>query len=173
MKVRSILTKTIMPLALALILILASSWSTPTPEVILSSNGLEQDCVPTVSQEVRLTEEESEKTLYRVTAYCACEKCCGSYALNRPVDESGQPIVVGAAGTRLKAYGSCASSLPFGTEVYIPDMDLHLTVQDRAAKWIDEKYDGMYIDIYVGTNHGDIYKYIEQFDDWMEVTIVK
>ena len=35
---------------------------------------------------------------YRITAYCACEKCCGEWAKNRPGG-----IVVGAAGIELKS----------------------------------------------------------------------
>lgn len=106
-----------------------------------------------------------------MTAYCACRRCCGDYADDRPVDAQGEPIVLGAAGTRLEAYASCASSLPFGTELYIPEMDLQLTVQDRAAKWIHNKYDGMYVDVYVD-KHEDIRAFIEQYNDWMEVYIV-
>ena len=38
---------------------------------------------------------------YTVTAYCSCEQCCGIWALNRPLNEQGQPIVYGAAGVEL------------------------------------------------------------------------
>ena len=38
------------------------------------------------------------QTLFRVTAYCACEKCCGEWAKNRP-----NGVVYGAAGIELVA----------------------------------------------------------------------
>ena len=39
---------------------------------------------------------------FKLTAYCSCEKCCGSYAKNRPVDEYGNKIVYGSSGQVLK-----------------------------------------------------------------------
>ena len=36
-----------------------------------------------------------------LTAYCSCEKCCGKWALDRPLDENGEQIVYGASGARL------------------------------------------------------------------------
>lgn len=107
----------------------------------------------------------------RVTAYCPCVKCCGSWANKRPKDANGKPIVRGAAGTRLQSKVSCASSLPFGTKLYIPDLNLTLVVEDRAAKSIDRKYSGKYIDIYVD-NHSGCYDLLRGCKDYMEVYIV-
>ena len=46
------------------------------------------------------TEKETENEpelislgMFTATAYCPCEKCCGKYALSRPIDENGNPIV--------------------------------------------------------------------------------
>lgn len=79
---------------------------------------------------------------YRITAYCACEKCCGEWAKNRP-----NGVVCGAAGIELKAGVSCASPLPFGTVVEVEGLGEYI-VQDRTASWIAEKYDNKVIDIY-------------------------
>lgn len=79
---------------------------------------------------------------YRITAYCACEKCCGEWAKNRPGG-----IVVGAAGIELVAGVSCASPLSFGTVVEVEGLGTYI-VQDRTASWVAEKYDNKVIDIY-------------------------
>ena len=79
---------------------------------------------------------------YRITAYCACEKCCGEWVKNRPGG-----IVVGAAGIELVAGVSCASPLPFGTVVDVEGLGTYI-VQDRTASWVAEKYDNKVIDIY-------------------------
>jgi 3D (Asp-Asp-Asp) domain-containing protein len=39
--------------------------------------------------------------VFRLTAYCSCEKCCGEYANNRPKDANGEDIVLGSSGARL------------------------------------------------------------------------
>lgn len=90
---------------------------------------------------------EVEKITYRVTAYCACEKCCGQWALNRPLDENGNPIVYGAAGEVLTSGISAASPLSFGTQIELDGYGT-VVVQDRTAKWVVEKYGENIIDIY-------------------------
>ena len=79
---------------------------------------------------------------FRITAYCACEKCCGEWALNRP-----NGIVYGAAGVELEAGVSCASPLPFGTVLEIEGLGEYI-VQDRIAQWVVDKYGENLIDIY-------------------------
>ena len=79
---------------------------------------------------------------FRITAYCACEKCCGQWALNRP-----NGIVYGAAGVELEAGVSCASPLPFGTVVEVEGLGEYI-VQDRTAQWVVDKYGENLIDIY-------------------------
>ena len=85
---------------------------------------------------------------FRVTAYCACEKCCGEWALNRPLNENGEPIVKGAAGKELIAEYSCASPLPFGTQIQLEGLGI-VEVQDRTAKWVVDKYGEYIVDIYM------------------------
>ena len=77
-------------------------------------------------EEIEEVEEESQKTInlgrFVLTAYCSCSKCCGIYALNRPVDEYGNEIVYGASGERLVAGTSIAVDprvIPYGSEVVI------------------------------------------------------
>lgn len=103
--------------------------------------------LPVAEESSEVSTIEEETTEFRVTAYCACEICCGQWALNRPVDEFGKPIVIGAANKPLTTGVSCASPLPFGTEV---DLDGYGTVvvEDRTAKWVVEKHGQNIIDIY-------------------------
>lgn len=59
---------------------------------------------------------------YTLTAYCSCQICCGEYALNRPTDENGDPIVYTSIGAIAKAGTTIAvdpSIIPYGTEVKI------------------------------------------------------
>ncbi len=81
---------------------------------------------------------------YRLTAYCACEKCCGHWATIRPTDKDGKPIVFTASGNVAKQGVTVAADtnvLPFGTVLLI---DCHeYIVQDRGGV-----IDGNRIDIY-------------------------
>ena len=79
---------------------------------------------------------------YRITAYCACEKCCGEWAKNRP-----DGIVYGAYGIELKPGVSCAATLPVGTVVEVEGLGEY-TVQDKMAQWVIDKYGENLIDIY-------------------------
>jgi len=77
--------------------------------------------------EATLEEPETEPALvslgeFKLTAYCACEKCCGEWALNRPVDKAGNPIIVGACGEVLVEGVSVAvdkTVIPYGTEIFV------------------------------------------------------
>lgn len=54
---------------------------------------------------------------FKITHYCACEKCCGKWALNRP-----DGVVKTASGADAKAGRTIAvdtSIIPFGTEVVV------------------------------------------------------
>ena len=150
--------------------------------------GPKQDSAPTVFPISPLTEESLElavstvkenseaKELWgrcRITAYCACESCCGKWALDRPVDpKTGEPIVYGAAGEPLESLYSVAAWLPFGTELYIPELDMYFKVQDRTAEYIRERYDDMVVDIYV-EGHEECLEFISTKNAYMDVYIVK
>lgn len=101
-----------------------------------------------LSEQTIELEEEPEKILFRVTAYCACKKCCGKWADNRPVDENGNQIVYGASGEVLTSGFSCASPLDFGTQIELEGIGL-VEVQDRTSNWIVDKYGNNIIDIYM------------------------
>ena len=121
-------------------------------------------------------ETEPTKTLWgnaRITAYCPCATCCGQWAYSRPIDPAtGKQIVQGASGEVLQSEYSCASSLPFGTKLYIPALDREFIVQDRAAQWIDDKYTGMYVDIYID-DHQECWDFLSNAEPYMEVYIIE
>lgn len=111
--------------------------------------------------EIVEVEIEPVKALYRVTAYCACERCCGEWALNRPKDDNGNPIVVGAGGVILLNGYSCASTLPFGTKVELDGYGI-VEVQDRTANWIVDKYGENVLDIYIA-DHAEAWVFGEKY----------
>lgn len=113
--------------------------------IIFNLNGKMKDhvCETKYIEKTVYVEPELEPLgEYRITAYCACEKCCGEWALNRP-----NGIVYGAAGVELTAGVSCASPLPFGTVVEIEGLGEYI-VHDRTAQWVVDKYGENLIDIY-------------------------
>lgn len=105
---------------------------------------------PPVKIEVVVEEPEQEpvKVLYRVTAYCACEECCGEWANKRPLDENGEPIVVGAWGVELVDNFSAASPMAFGTQVELDGIGT-VEIQDRTAQWVVDRFGEDVIDIYM------------------------
>ena len=81
---------------------------------------------------------------YKLTSYCACEKCCGYWATIRPLDEDGEPIVYTASGAVARQGVTVAadtSILPFGTVILIGGEEF--TVQDVGGG-----VNGKHIDIY-------------------------
>ena len=81
---------------------------------------------------------------FKLTSYCACEKCCGYWATIRPLDENGEPIVYTASGAVARQGVTVAadtSILPFGTVILIGGEEF--TVQDVGGG-----VDGKHIDIY-------------------------
>ena len=81
---------------------------------------------------------------YKLTSYCACEKCCGYWATIRPLDEDGDPIVYTASGAVARQGVTVAadtSILPFGTVILIGGEEF--TVQDVGGG-----VNGKHIDIY-------------------------
>lgn len=131
--------------------------TTPTPNQIEAKEILE------------LQNEVSEKLFgnCRITAYCACEKCCGQWANNRP-----NGIVYGASGEELISGVSVACSLPFDTKLKIDGFDQTFVVHDRTSSWVQEKYGGMTIDIYIDSHEG-CYEFMEGIPDWANVYIVE
>ena len=79
-----------------------------------------------------------------VVAYCPCERCCGQWALNRPLDEDGNPIVYTASGEEAKAGVTVAVDpdvIPLGTRIYIDGLGVY-EAQDTG------NFAGSMIDVY-------------------------
>jgi 3D (Asp-Asp-Asp) domain-containing protein len=112
-------------------------------------------------QETKVTKktktDKTNKKTFRVTAYCACAKCCGKWASKRPLDNNGKPIVYGASGKKLISNYSCAAPLPFGTKIKLDGIGT-VEVHDRTANWVVNKYGKNIIDIYM-TNHKEASKF--------------
>lgn len=108
----------------------------------------------------------------RITAYCACDICCGEWATDRPADENGNPIVYGASGQVLTPGVSVACSLPYGTEIQIDGLPGTYIVEDRTAEWIQDKYNGMTVDIYMPT-HESCYELLAGCPEWMDVYVLE
>lgn len=92
---------------------------------------------------------------FTITGYCSCEKCCGEYAENRPVDKDGNEIVYGAAMVPLVEGLSIAadtSIFPFGTEIFI-DGNKYI-VQDRGGAIKGNKLDIYFSDHNKAENFG-------------------
>lgn len=118
------------------------------------------------STPVQKTIEPTPKTelvslgVFRITAYCHCEKCCGNWAKNRPTDENGNLLVYTASG-ELAVEGvtiaADTSVLPFGTEVII-DGNRYI-VQDRGSAITNNR-----IDVYF-ENHQDALEFGVQYKE--------
>ena len=83
---------------------------------------------PIIPSQPETIEEEIPKPIlvslgeYKLTAYCSCYKCCDEWALNRPLDENGNEIVIGASGAVLEPGKSIAVDsdiIPYGSIVSI------------------------------------------------------
>lgn len=127
-----------------------------------------QNALPAEPEEPALTYHG----LCRITAYCSCQQCCGEWANARPVDEDGNPIVYGASGKELTPGVSVACSLPYGTEIMIDGLPGTYIVEDRTAEWVQDKYNGMTVDIYMDS-HEACYELLAGLPEWMDVYIVE
>jgi 3D (Asp-Asp-Asp) domain-containing protein len=73
---------------------------------------------------ILLSRPAKAEEMYRITAYCACEKCCGKWSDG--YFASGRKVYVG---------GVACNWLPFGTKLEIEGLGTY-TVEDRGAKSI-------------------------------------
>ena len=81
---------------------------------------------------------------FAIVAYCACEECCGEWALDRPTDENGEPIVYTASGEEAKAGVTVAVDpdvIPLGSKVYIEELGWYVA-QDTG------NFSGKVVDVY-------------------------
>ena len=121
-----------------------------------------KEIVTTLSEpeEAEVEQELLNLGEFRLTAYCACEKCCGKWALNRPVDENGETIVYTASMKRAESGWTIAADtdiLPFGTKIWIDGHEYE--VQDRGGA-----IKGNRIDIYFDT-HEEACQFGVQYKD--------
>ena len=99
---------------------------------------------------------------FKITAYCACEICCQHYALARPIDETGNVIVIGASGEVLIPEYSVAvdpTVIPYGTTLYIEDKKY--IAHDCGYLVKDNSIDVYYIDHTTANQQG--VQYLEVF----------
>ena len=88
-------------------------------------------------------EYPKNKSMFKVTHYCGCSKCCGKWSSGSESD------AVGANGTKLKAYQSIAvdpNVIPLGTILH------DSTGKQYVAEDTGSAIDGYRIDIFTG-NH--------------------
>ena len=118
---------------------------------------------PTILSEPEPTEPKKEVIYlgeFKLTAYCSCEKCCGSWAFNRPDN-----VVYGASGNELKSGYSIAvdpSVIPYGTEVIIDGVTYRADDCGGAIK-------GNRIDVYFDTHEEALEFCVKYADVFMEV----
>ena len=118
---------------------------------------------PTILSEPEPTEPQKEVIYlgeYNLTAYCPCEKCCGSWAFDRP-----DGIVYGSSGEELKSGYSIAvdpSVIPYGTEVVINGVTYRADDCGGAIK-------GNTIDVYFDTHEEALDFCVKYADVFMEV----
>lgn len=134
---------------------------TPTLPYIEEPTELETflSCVEPTTEAITEPEIESISLgTFKVTAYCSCKSCCGSWATNRP-----NGIVYGASGNVLIPNYSIAVDpdvIPYGTVVYIDGLpyvahdcggsikgnsiDLYMSSHEEALNW-GVQYKDVYI----------------------------
>lgn len=81
---------------------------------------------------------------FAITAYCSCERCCGTWALDRPLDKNGNEIVYTASGAVAEVGVTVAVDpdvIPLGSEVYIDGLGWY-KAQDTGA------FTGKVVDVY-------------------------
>jgi len=127
--------------------LLITSFSLVHIDKVCSSNIAEAKVVAPAYIEMEESKEEPElESLgeYKITHYCSCPICCGEWGENRPVDESGEEIVVTASGEKAEAGKTIAVDpdvIPLGSTVYING-------QEYIAQDVGGAIQGNRIDIY-------------------------
>lgn len=102
--------------------------------------------------------------VFKLTAYCSCQKCCGKYAINRPNDKDGNEIVYGSTGVRLKAGLSIAvdpNVIPYGSKVEINGntYEAHDTGGSIRGNRIDVYFNSHQDALNFGVRHAEVFLY--------------
>jgi hypothetical protein len=101
------------------------------PAVIVQAEKIIINTPIILSEPETIEEEIPEPILvslgeYKLTAFCSCYKCCDEWSLNRPLDENGNEIVIGASQEVLVPGYSIAVDprvIPYGTVVFINEKE--------------------------------------------------
>lgn len=121
----------------------------PEPELIESAPTSFIDIAPDpVIHEPVVSANLAPIGEFTLTAYCPCETCCGQWALNRPLDANGEPIIYTASGEIAQPNFTVAVDpdvIPLGTEICIEGLGV-FKAQDTGA------FSGSVIDVYF-TSH--------------------
>lgn len=144
--------KLLLPSSLAviigiLVIVSCSAIDEPLPETV--AKGASVEITEHIKQTTASTAISTEPVIetvslgeYKLTAYCGCSKCCGKWGENRPLDETGRPIVYTANQSIAKEGVTIAADinvLPYGTAIII---DGHrYIVQDRGGSIAGNKID--------------------------------
>lgn len=123
-----------------------------------------------VTQTVTDLKQDEYRILYlgefKLTAYCPCETCCGQWAIDRELDENGNPIIYTASGAIAQANHTIAvdtSVLPFGSEVYVPGYGFFVAEDTGYG------VNGNHIDIYFESHDEAVSHGVAHKDIWMIV----
>lgn len=138
----------------------------------IDNNGVLKQELERVNQTLKdLKSEEYEFVYlgeYKLTAYCACGICCDGYALNRPKDENGNPIIYTASGAIAQAgvtIGTDPEVIPYGTEVYISGLGWrtsHDTGGGIGTQHIDVYMDSHEAALNSGLTYGDVWAIVKK-----------
>ena len=136
------------------------SYEVLQPETAIEMN--DQEIKPEVLPFAQDTVNKIYLGEFVLTAYCPCEKCCGQYGANRPIDENGDLIVYGAYGQRLEAGVSIATDpnvIGFNQDVYINGVvyKAHDTGGNIKGNQIDIYMAGHDEAVEFGVQYADVY----------------
>ena len=117
----------------------------PEPELVESASTSFIDIAPEpVVHEPVVSASLAPIGEFELTAYCPCETCCGVWALNRPLDANGEPVIYTASGEIAQPNFTVAVDpdvIPLGTEICIEGLGVFVA-QDTG------NFTGNVIDIY-------------------------
>lgn len=94
--------------------------------------------------------------IYTITAYCACEKCCGkSDGITASGEQAAEGITVATDW----------ETIPEGTRVYIDGIGERIA-EDKPSRRIVEKYEGKIIDLFFYDHQTALKFGVQQREVW-------
>ena len=116
--------------------------------------------------------DKPEPVEARVVQYDPPPEPMPEIIVEEPVRRLHGPAEYGASGKELTPGVSVACSLPYGTKLEIDGLPGTYVVEDRTAEWIQDKYNGMTVDIYMDS-HEACYDLLSGMPEWMDVYIME